>query len=514
MTGNVVASPLPPLAVFLPLLGALAVVPLSRVSSRARAAGVVGLTAVAGALVVSMIPGVLVGIRYSAFVAKMAPNIWMHFSVDPLGILFASTVAVLWLLVAIYSQAYMADEHKQNRYYIFFMLSLGWTLGVAFAANLLTLLVFYELFSILTYPLVIHEETPEAMAAGTKYVVYILLGGSLLLPAVVLTFWLAGDLTLMTAGILRANMNSIGLMVTFWCFVAGFGVKAALMPLHGWVPDAHPAAPAPFSALLSGVMVAAGSFGIARVFLNVFGVELLRTLGMMDIVSYAAAVTVVFAAILAISQDNLKRRLAYSTISQMAYVVLGLSLLGPLAVQGSLIHIANHAFMKGTLFLCAGIIIKKTGYHNISEMAGLASRFPLTMAALTVCVLAMIGTPPLSGFVSKWYLGLGILQVREPLYLIVLLGGALLAAVYLLPIVYTVYLKKAPGEEGAGDDPHGEPAHAAAGNPGPRRGPEAPWMMLAPTVVGAAMTIVLGIFAWVPGLPLSLARLVTAMLVR
>jgi len=290
------------------------------------------------------------------------------------------------------------------------------------------------------------------------------------------------------------------------------------MPLHGWVPDAHPAAPAPFSALLSGVMVAAGSFCMARVLLNVFGLELLKALGMLDYVGYLAAITVLLAAVLAISQDNLKRRLAYSTISQMAYVVLGLSLLGQLASEGALIHIANHAFMKGTLFLCAGIIIKKTGRHNISEMAGLAHRIPLTAAALTVAVLSMIGTPPLSGFVSKWYLGLGILQVQRPLYLVVLLGGALLAAVYLLPIVYTLYLKKAPQYEGdeneegrSGGQP--EPAHAGA-NPGSGRIPEAPWSMLGPTIAGAALTVALGVLAWVPGLPLSLAKLVAETLLK
>lgn len=514
MSVQAVTSPLPAVAVLLPLLGAMLVVPLGRMSARARAVIVVGTTAAATGVVVAMIPGVLGGAVYSAVVFKMAPSIWMHFMADPLGLMFGSTVVVLWMLAAVYSQGYMADEHKQNRYYVFFMLSLGWTLGVAFAANLLTLLVFYELFSILTYPLVIQEETPEAIAAGTKYIIYILIGGSLLLPAVVLSYWLGGTLTLMEPGILTAQVSRLGLIATFWCFIAGFGVKAAVMPLHGWVPDAHPAAPAPFSALLSGVMVAAGSFGIARVFFNVFGTELLRSLGMIDIVGYVAAITVVLAAILAISQDNLKRRLAYSTISQMAYVVLGLTLLGEFALQGALVHIANHAFMKGTLFLCAGIIIKKTGYHNISEMAGLAARLPWTMAAFTVSVLGMIGTPSLSGFVSKWYLGLGMLEVGKPLYLLVLLGGALLAAIYLLPIVYTFYLKK-PYAEATSDDP--DPVPSTVHNPSSREvsdGPEAPLSMLAPTLTGALLTVVLGLFAWAPGLPLSLARIAIEALVK
>ncbi len=331
--------------------------------------------------------------------------------------------SVLWLLALVYSAGYMADGHKLGRYYAFFMLCLGWTMGVAYAGNLLTFLIFYELFSIMTYPLVVHEETPAAMAAGLKYIIYILIGGSFVLLGVVATFFLAGEQTLTVGGLLDSGMDRMTLLVIFWCFMVGFGVKAAIVPLHGWVPDAHPAAPAPFSAVLSGVMVAAGAFGITRVFHYVFGVELIAELGVAPLLAALASVTVIFAAILAVNQDNLKRRLAYSTISQMGYVTLGIALLGEQAVTGSLVHITNHAFMKGTLFLCAGLLIKRAGIHNVSEMAGVAKRLPVTMAAFAVATLGMIGVPPLAGFVSKWYLGLGMLEVDEPLYLIVLLGG-------------------------------------------------------------------------------------------
>ena len=490
MDTKLVSSIVPPLAVLLPLVGGALVLPLGRVSSRARAVVLTTICVATAGLALSLIPGILGGRVYETYLVQVTPSIWMHLRVDALGALFGATASCLWLLALIYSVGYMADEHRLGRYYSFFMLCLGWTMGVAYAGNLLTFLIFYELFSILTYPLVVHEETPEAMAAGTKYIVYILIGGSLVLLAIVFTFFVAGKQAFAAGSILSANIDRTQLIIIFWCFIAGFGVKAALVPLHGWVPDAHPAAPAPFSAVLSGVMVAAGTFGIARAVFQVFGVELVSELGVAPYLAGIASFTVIFAAVLAINQDNLKRRLAYSTISQMGYVVLGIALLGEQAATGALVHIANHAFMKGTLFLCAGLLIKRIGIRDISQMNGAARRMPVTMAAFTVATLGMIGTPPLAGFVSKWYLGLGMLEVNQPLYLIVLIGGALLAAIYLLPIVYVAYFKKPPPSV----------PEASEG------GREAPLTMLVPVAIATTLVIVLGVAAAVPGLPLSLAR--------
>jgi multicomponent Na+:H+ antiporter subunit D len=492
MESQLTASILPPAAFLLPILGAIVIVPVTRLSERARAVGLTLVCLATVAVAIGFVPGVLNGHIYETYLLRLTPRIWMYLRVDAMGALFGLTASVLWLLALIYSTGYMADEHRKSRYYAFFMLCLGWTMGVAYSGNLLTFLVFYELFSILTYPLIVHEETPEAIAAGTKYIIYILIGGSLVLLAIVFTFFLAGDQTLSAQGLLTMDMGKGKLLTIFWCFLAGFGVKAALVPLHGWVPDAHPAAPAPFSTVLSGVMVAAGSFGIMRVVYNVFGVSLLGELGVMRYVQYIAAFTVIFAAILAVNQDNLKRRLAYSTISQMGYVALGVSLLGEQVAVGALVHITNHAFMKGTLFLCAGLLIKRAGIHKVSEMRGIAKRMPVTMAAFSIAALSMIGTPPLSGFVSKWYLGLGMLEVDQPIYLAVLLGGALLAAIYLLPVVYAAYFKEPL--------PASEPETA-------EHGLEAPLSMLGPAVAAAVLTIVLGLLASAPGMPLSLARL-------
>jgi len=483
---------LPPLVFLLPIIGSLLTVPLQHISERARNIGLGVVCAAVAVLAVVMAAGVANGMVYETMLLQLTPDIWMYFRVDAMGALFGVTVAVLWLLALVYSWGYMDGGHRPARYFAFFMLCLGWTMGVAYAGNLLTFLIFYELFSILTYPLVVHEETPEAMAAGTKYIIYILIGGTLVLLAIVLTFFAAGDQTLTAGGILTAEAGRTNLLAIFWCFIIGFGVKAALVPLHGWVPDAHPAAPAPFSAVLSGVMVAAGSFGMMRVIFQVFGVDLLRELEVAHYLTWVSGFTVLFAAVLAVNQDDIKRRLAYSTISQMAYVVLGLSLLGVESTIGALVHITNHAFMKGALFLCAGLFIKRLGVRRVSQLDGAAKRMPVTAAAFALAALAMIGTPPLSGFVSKWYLGLGMLETENPWLLAVLLGGALMAGVYLLPIVYRMYFREAvlTAEDKIAEE-----------------GREAPASMLVPLVITTALTVFLGLGAALPGMPADLARM-------
>lgn len=485
-------SILPLLAFLLPVAGAVIAVPLQRAPERVRNLVLAAIAAIVAVIALILGAGVASGSVYELFILRLTPQIWMYLRVDAMGALFGMTAAVLWTLALVYSWAYMHGEHRLGRYYSFFILCLAWTMGVAYAGNLLTFLIFYELFSVLTYPLIVHEETPEAMAAGTKYIIYILVGGTFVLLAIVLTFSAVGDQTLTPGGILTAEVGREQLLAIFWCFLVGFGVKAALVPLHGWVPDAHPAAPAPFSAVLSGVMVAAGSFGIMRAMFYVFGADLLSDLGVMRYLTWVAAFTVLFAAVLAVNQDNLKRRLAYSTISQMAYVALGVSLLGTQATIGALVHITNHAFMKGALFLCAGLFIRRLGATQVSQLDGAARRMPITAACFAIASLAMIGTPPLSGFVSKWYLGIGIVETGNPWLLAVLLGGALLAAVYLLPVVYRMYFR--------------EPA-LMPDDKTVTEGREAPAAMLAPLLIATVLTFVLGLGAELPGMPVDLARM-------
>jgi multicomponent Na+:H+ antiporter subunit D len=485
-----VSSWWPAVAVALPLVG-VAAVSVGRLSERWRVVALVVPAVAALAVALVIVGDVVAGRLPELFVLHMTPTLWMVLRVDAPGALYGVTVAALGLLALVYSFGYVHRGPRWSRYFAFLMASLTCTLGVAYAGNLLTFLIFYEAFSVLTYALVVHEQTPEAIRAGAKYIAYILVGGSLVLAGILLTYFLAGDLTFVAGGFLAADVSRGQLLAAFWCFVVGFGVKAALVPLHGWVPDAHPAAPAPFSAVLSGVMVAAGAFGIMRVVLDVFGAELVRALGVAPWLTAIAAVTVLVGALLAIGQDDLKRRLAYSTISQMGYLTLAVSLLGSGVMAGALVHLVHHAFLKGTLFFCAGLWIHAGGVRRVGELRGIGARMPLTAAAFTLAALGMIGVPPLSGFVSKWWLGVGMLEVDAGIGLAVLLAGALLAAAYLLPVVYAVYFA---------------PAGPTAG----RSGREAPTTMLAPTLVAAALTIVFGLGSHYGGFPLDLAQLAVA----
>jgi len=504
-----VTSILPLLAVGLPVAGAVLAPYLTRGEPGGRSRILWLLAGGSAFLSLHLASRVLAGDVVETWVLHLMPEIWIHLRVDAMGALFGATVTLLGLLALIHSEGYLGDGPRRGRYYAFYMLCLGLTLGVAYSGNLVTLLVFYELFSILTYPLVVHTGTARAMAAGRKYIIYILLGGSLVMLGVILTYFLVGGPSFGGEPMLGGVAERTPLLGILACFLLGFGVKAALFPVHGWVPDAHPAAPAPFSAVLSGVMVAAGVFGILRVILDVFGPDLLMALGILPWLSWAAAFTVLFGAVLAVREDDLKRRLAWSTISQMAYATLAVSLLGAEVTAGALIHVTHHAFMKGALFFCAGLLLHGAGIRRVSEMAGVARRMPWTMGAFSVAALGMIGTPPLSGFVTKWVIGLGMLEVGRPAYLAVLLGGALLAAVYLMPIVYTAYFggREAEGEEVGEGSRAGDGPREGSTTPGRPRGAEASLTMLLPALVAAGLTVILGLGAILPGFPLSLARM-------
>ena len=494
----------PLIAVALPLLAASTAFGWSAEPGRRRPLFLVALAAATLAVTIALVPGVLQGRTIEVSMLRLTTQLWLQLRVDAAGAAYAVTIAGLSLLAVVFSLGYLSGGPRLGRYYGVLMACVACTIGVAYAGNLLTFLVFYELLSILTYVLVVHEQTPSALAAGAKYIAYILVGGSLLLAGILLTYFLANDLAFASGGLLPPDAPPALLLAAFWCLVAGFGVKAALVPLHGWVPVAHPAAPAPFSAVLSGVMVAAGGFGIIRVLFEVFGVETLARLGVAPWVSLIAAVTVGVGGVLALFQDDLKRRLAYSTISQMGYVTLALSLLGPTATVGALVHLTHHAFLKGALFFCAGAFAHGVGRRSVSSLGGVAARMPLIAAAFTLASFGMIGVPPLSGFMSKWWLGIGMLEADAPWALLVLLAGALVSAGYLLPVVFALYFGEDGAEAGgvppAGTEPHGQ---APAAN----RGDHAiPATMLAPTLIAALLTIVLGLLAGLPGLPVSLAR--------
>jgi multicomponent Na+:H+ antiporter subunit D len=392
-------------------------------------------------IVASMVPAVLKGAEIVYTVAEVVPGVAIKFRVDALGMLFALVSSSLWIVTSAYSIGYMRGlkEHSQTRYFVFFALALSATVGVAFSANLLTLYLFYEMLSFATYPLVTHHQDHEARSSGRKYLLYIV-GTSIgiVLPAMLICYNMTGTLEFSMQGIFAGTEHKATITVLLLMLVLGFA-KVAIMPLHSWLPAAM-VAPTPVSALLHAVaVVKVGAFSVLRVLTGVFGVNLLTNLHLGTVVCYIAAFTVMVASLIALTQDGLKRRLAFSTIGQLSYIVLGVALLSPKGMIGGMTHIAMHAFGKITLFFCAGAIAVATGKKYISEMVGIGKRMPVTMVAFFIGSLSVIGLPPTGGFFSKWYLVLGTLQADQMPMLIVLLGSSLLNAAYFLPIVYRAF---------------------------------------------------------------------------
>ncbi|QCJ47781.1 cation:proton antiporter [Haloprofundus sp. MHR1] len=406
-------------------------------------------------VVASMVPGVLAGDTYytdlGAFVPLGEDAVAFTLQADALGMLFGLLASLLWLVTSFYSIGYMRGlhEHAQTRYFAAFAASVASAVGVAFAANLLVLFVFYELLTVATYPLVGHDETAESRAAGRKYLAYTFGGGVAVLAGTVLVYVLAGSVAFTPGGIegLATADPTLG-RAAFALLTLGFGVKAALMPVHSWLPDAM-VAPTPVSGLLHAVaVVKSGVFGIARVVLEVFGPETVGNLGVGVPLAAVAAFTLLMASVIALRQDNLKRRLAYSTVSQLSYIVLGLGIGASMggeaaryALVGGLLHIPAHAFMKLTLFFCAGIIHVETHTDDISDMAGIGKRMPLTMAAFGVAAAGMAGIPLVAGFVSKFYLLVGTASGGEVAFTVALLLSGVLNIAYFWPVVYQAFFE-------------------------------------------------------------------------
>ncbi len=394
-------------------------------------------------LIASLLPTVLGGKVVEMTLIEILPGLPLALRVEPFGLYFALVASGLWILTSIYSIGYMRGlkEHAQTRYFCSFALCLSATIGIAFAANLLTFFVFYEMLTMATYPLVVHKETPAAIMAGRKYLTYLLTAGVFLLFSIGWTYSLVGNLDFAAGGFLAGHASREVLQVLFVTFMIGVGAKAGMMPIHSWLPTAM-IAPTPVSALLHAVaVVKAGVFGSVRIICFVFGPELLRELDVWIMLAYLAAFTILVASMFAMAANNLKRRLAFSTISQLSYIILGAALASRLGLTGGILHIGNHAFMKITLFFAAGAIYVKTHVENISDMDGIGRQMPFTMGAFTVGALGMAGIPPVSGFLSKWYLCLGTLEVHEMVLLVVLLLSAILNIGYFFPIIFRAFFK-------------------------------------------------------------------------
>jgi formate hydrogenlyase subunit 3/multisubunit Na+/H+ antiporter MnhD subunit len=435
----------PLLAVILPAIGIGGIVLSRRYPNIREGATIVTAVSTVG-VIASLLPAVLSGNVYITNLGTFVPGVAFTLRADALGTLFALLASFLWVITSFYSIGYMRglDEHAQTRYFASFAGSVSAAIGVAFASNLIILYIFYELLTVATYPLVTHDESDAARAAGRKYLAYTFGGGVAVLAGIVLVFWSTGTVAFTPGGI--ASLASIDPLIArgaFALLAGGFGVKAALIPVHSWLPDAM-VAPTPVSGLLHAVaVVKSGVFGISRLVFDVYGPETVAALGVGVPLAAIAAVTIVIASIIALRQDNLKRRLAYSTISQLSYITLGLGLFSPEALIGGLLHIPAHAFMKLTLFFCAGAIHVETHTDNISKMAGIGRRMPLTMSAFAIASVGMAGLPLVAGFVSKWYLLIGSVDAGYPIFAIVLLSSGILNIAYFWPIVYQAFFQTA-----------------------------------------------------------------------
>ena len=469
----------PLLAVLASAVGALLIARTGQRRANLRESWSVAAGVLQLAIVVSMIPDIRAGGTVQCVLFRVLPGIELAFRVDAFGLLFASGASLLWIATSFYSIGYMRSlgEHAQTRYFACFAVALSATMGVAFAANLFTLFLFYEALTLATYPLVGHKETPEARAGARKYVIYLLGAAKLfLIAAIVLTYNIAGTLEFRRGGILPAPALAADpslLLIVFGLFLFGFA-KNAVVPLHSWLPAAM-VAPTPVSALLHAVaVVKTGVFSTLRVVLFVFGPEAMRQIGADQLTLAVAAVTIVTGSLLALAQDNLKARLAFSTVSQLSYIVLGAALLTPSGILGGIAHITNHAFSKITLFLCAGSIYVSTHKTEIGQLSGIARQMPWTMGAFALASFSLVGLPPASGFVSKWYLAVGSIERGSPWLLAVLLVSSLLSAAYLGPIVYKAYFEDAA-----------EPAtHEIR---------EVRWMVV-PLVLSAVASLILGVY--------------------
>ncbi len=406
-------------------------------------------------VVVSLVPPVMAGERPSVSLFTMLPGLSIQLTLEPLGMLFALIASSLWIVNSIYSIGYMRgnNEKNQTRFYVFFAIALACAMGIAFAGNLLTLLLFYEALTISTYPLVAHKGDAKTVRSARVYI-GILLSTSivLLIPAIVWTYIAAGTLDFVPGGVLDGKIQGPAVGLLLGLYVFGIG-KAAVMPVHRWLPAAM-VAPTPVSALLHAVaVVKAGVFTITKVIVYTFGVEFLFSEPSSGWLVYVAAFTIIVASVVALRQTNLKRLLAYSTIAQLSYVVMATAILKPLSEIGAAIHMVSHAFGKITLFFAAGAIYTASKKVDITELRGIGRRMPWTMAAFTIGALSMIGVPPTAGFVSKWYILAGAFQADNYVALFTLIASTVLNAAYFLPIIFWAWFSE---ESPATGKQHGE----------------------------------------------------------
>ncbi len=393
-------------------------------------------------LVYTLVPQVLAGKEIGFTLLEIVKGVSLRFSVDAAGMIFACVASTLWVVTSCYSIGYMRGHGEKNQtgYYASFAMCLMATMGLCFAANLLTFFIFFEILTVATYPLVVHYRDAEGTQSGRKYLAYTLISGQLFFAGIVILYACTGTMDFTPGGFVQSGDIPMPWMLLVFFLMVGAGiVKAGVMPLHSWLPAAM-VAPTPVSALLHAVaVVKAGAFCTLRVVLYVFGPTAARACHGSEILAWMAVITILVSSLIAIRKDNLKARLAFSTVGQLSYIILGISILSPFAATGAMYHIVAHAFMKITLFMCAGAIFVTTHKKNISEMVGIANRMPITMTCFTLASLAVAGFPFFVGFISKANIIMGAVSMGKPLFVATLIVSALLALTYLMPVAFMAF---------------------------------------------------------------------------
>ena len=466
--------------VFVPILWGLGLLVMPETKTRNALTRLTGLGLfITACLAIAVITG---GETYVKLFS-LGTNMDIVFHLDNVGRLFAAIVTVVWVLAGFYAFEYMKHEKEEKRYFGFYMLVFGVLFALTFAGSLVTYYLFYEMMTLLSVPLVLHTKTREAIMGGLKYLFYSLFGAYMALFGIYFLNKYATTLNFQPGGTLDMSQvagNEKMMLIVAFSMILGFGVKAGMFPLHAWLPTAHPVAPAPASAVMSGIIVKMGVLGMLRVVYFMFGADFLRGSWVQTAWMTLALITVFMGSMLAYREKLLKKRLAYSTVSQISYILFGMALLQPEALTGSLLHVTFHAVIKSALFMCAGAIIYKTGKTNVTELNGIGKKMPVTIWCYTFVSLALIGIPPASGFISKWYLALGSLKSGIAVFAwlgpVILLVSALLTAGYLLPITVQGFL---PGDNFD---------YKNLKNKEPIK------MMLLPIMVLAILAILLGVF--------------------
>lgn len=493
---------MPLVAILAPAVGVIFVILAHRVSDKAGDVVSALVTLVSFLAVLATYPAVASGKILLVSISTGFP-VPLQFYEDSLGLTLGLISSGVWLAAAVYSIAYMEREHHKLRFNAFSLFSLCGMMGMVLTGNLFTLYIFFEMVAVLSYFLVVHEESTEALRAGLKYLFMGIVGGLTVLVAIVATYVVTGSVSIMGAG-LPALRGSPLFPWIFWAFMFGFAVKAGAFPVHVWLPDAHPVAPSPASALLSGVMIKAGAYGMIRVVYAVYGREAMIDTVAIPVLIGLAVVTMMLGSAVAIGQTEIKRLLAYSSIAQIGYIVLGTAMLTPRGLEGAILHIVFHALMKGALFMCAGAIIHQTGLRVLADLKGIGKKMPVTMACFTIAALSMIGFPPFAGFVSKWTLALGALEGYKGAVFGFWSAGIIIGALLVSSLLNVVYYGPIIIGAWFGGEEHEEHAAHRGAHPKEVERVDGPWTMTAPIAVLTFGVVFFGIF---PGVPKMLAEM-------